>query len=59
VDRDESAFVEVDGKTCGRSKEVKEPFKVSHMLRDGSNDDESIVGVLQNGAREVIDQGVQ
>jgi hypothetical protein len=46
MDRDESAFVEVDGKTRGRSKEVKEPFKVSHMLRDGSNDDESIIGVL-------------
>jgi hypothetical protein len=50
--------VEVDGKACGRGKEVKEPFKVSHMLRDGPNDDESVVGILENGAREVIDEGV-
>jgi hypothetical protein len=34
-------------------------FEVGDMVRDGSNNDEGVVGVLEDGARKVIDKGVE
>ena len=37
---------------------MKEIFKVCNMLRNGTDDDECIIRILENGTREVIDEGV-
>jgi hypothetical protein len=46
--------VEVNTQTSGSREVVKDFLEVSGMLRHRVNDDKSIVGVLQDRAREVI-----
>jgi hypothetical protein len=54
LDWNESTFVEVNTQTSGSREVVKDFLEVSGMLRHRVNDDKSIVGVLQDRAREVI-----
>jgi hypothetical protein len=51
-------FVEVDSQSSG-CEVIKNLLQVCHMLWDGPNDDKSIIGVLKDMAREVVDQRVE
>jgi hypothetical protein len=59
MDRAESALVEINGKTRGSGKTVEDPFLLSYMLRDCPDDDKSVIGILENGARKIIHKGVK
>jgi hypothetical protein len=48
--------MEIDGKPSGGREVVKNLFQVGHMLRDRTNDDKSIVGVLEDRASKIIHQ---
>jgi hypothetical protein len=57
-DWDEGAFVEVDGKPSSSREIVQDTLQISHMLRNSADDDEGVIGVLEDRARKVVDQGV-
>jgi hypothetical protein len=51
--------VEVDDEASGRREIVKHLFKVGNMFRDGTDDDEGVISILEDRTGEVINQGVQ
>jgi hypothetical protein len=51
--------MEVYGKTRGCGEGVKDPFKVDYMFGDSPDDDEGIICVLENRAREIVNQREQ
>jgi hypothetical protein len=58
-DRNESAFVEINVEPSGHREIIQESFKVSNMVRDGSNDNEGVISILEDGTREIIDKRVK
>jgi hypothetical protein len=55
----ERAFVVVDVKASGLGKVIKKLFEVASMLRNGTNDNESVICILENGARSIINERVE
>jgi hypothetical protein len=53
------AFVKVDIKTGGSSEVVKKAFEICRVLRDGFYNDEGIVSILKDRAREIVDKRVE
>ena len=51
--------MKINDETSGARKGVEEIFQVGNMLRDGTNDNEHVISVLQNGAREIIHERVK
>jgi hypothetical protein len=56
---DESTFMKVNGETGGLGEGIQDMFQVGHMLGDGPNDNKRIIGVLKDGASEVVHKGVE
>jgi hypothetical protein len=56
--RDEGAFVEVDDEASGRREIVKHLFKVGNMFRDGTDDDEGVISILEDRTGEVVNKRV-
>ena len=51
--------MEVDQKTRGSRKIIQKKFEDLNKLRVRTYDDKSIIVILENGARKVIDKGVE
>jgi hypothetical protein len=51
--------MEVNSEPHGRGEGVESPLEVSHMLRDGPDDDEGVIGVLEDGTRKIVDKRVE
>jgi hypothetical protein len=51
--------VEVDGKPSSCREIVQDALQVSHMLWNSTDDDEGVIGVLEDRARKVVHQGVE
>jgi hypothetical protein len=47
--------VEPDSKTRGHGEVVKDFFEVGHMAQNDTNDDESIIGILEDVTGKVAD----
>jgi hypothetical protein len=58
-DGDKGAFVEIDGQAGSGREIIKHLLKIGNMVRDSANDNEGVIGILEDGAGEVIHQGVK
>jgi hypothetical protein len=54
VNENEGAFGEIDGKARGGDEAIKNRLKVSHMLQDSPDNDKSVIGILEDRARKVM-----
>jgi hypothetical protein len=51
--------MEVDDETGGRREAVEDIFEIRDMLRNGPDNNESVIGVLEDRTGKVIDERVQ
>jgi hypothetical protein len=59
VDRDKGTFVKIDSEPNSGSEFVKNIFKIGNVFRDGANDNEGVVGVLEDRTGEVFNKRVE
>jgi hypothetical protein len=57
--RDEGALVEVDDQARSGGKGVQNRLEVSHMLRNGSDNNKGVVRVLKHRAEQVVNKGME
>jgi hypothetical protein len=58
-DGNEGTFVEIYSETRGGREVIEDSFKIANMLRDRTNNDKSIVRILEDGAGKVINERVE
>jgi hypothetical protein len=51
--------MKIDGKAHGRGEIIENTFQVNDMLRDGTDDDEGVIGILKDRARKVVNQRME
>jgi hypothetical protein len=58
-DGNESAFMEIYGKTSCRREVIKSKLEVGDVVRDSADDNQSVISILEDRTGEVINQGVK
>jgi hypothetical protein len=58
VDRDKGTFVKIYSEPGSGSKIIKDIFKIGDVFRDSANNNEGVVGVLEDRTGEIIDKRV-
>jgi hypothetical protein len=58
-DGNEGTFMKVNGEASGSGEIIKQGLKISHVIRDSPNDNKSVICILEDRTREVINQRVQ
>jgi hypothetical protein len=56
---DKGTFMEVNRETCSLREVIENLLQVCHVLRDGPNNDEGVVGILKDRTRKVIHKRVE
>jgi hypothetical protein len=54
IDGDEGTLGEVDPQSCGGSEVVEDDFEAAHLGILGTEENQSVVGVLYHGALQVV-----
>jgi hypothetical protein len=58
-DGNKGTFMEIDCKTRGGREVIKDFFKIANMLRDRTDNDKSIISILEDRTGKVINKRVE